>query len=119
MLEAYMQSIASLDSKIKKEAGEEQTLGDFISDKTDISNDCIWDYEVEKFMKKVKELLTEKEMEVLEYRFGLNHRDTHTLEETGKIMGASRERIRQIQKNALKKLKRNREISHWRNLIIE
>lgn len=46
-------------------------------------------------------LLTEREKKILEYRFGLTDGITHTLEETGKLFGVTRERIRQIEAKAL------------------
>lgn len=52
-------------------------------------------------------LLSKKEREVIEKRFNLNHTRKHTLEEIGKSFDVTRERIRQIEKSALQKLKRN------------
>ena len=49
--------------------------------------------------------LTEREREVIEMRFGLNAAEPRTLEEVGHAFGVTRERIRQIENNALKKLK--------------
>ena len=48
-----------------------------------------------------KLLLTEREIKIVEYRFGLEGGATHTLEETGKMFGVTRERIRQIEARAL------------------
>ena len=50
--------------------------------------------------------LSEKERKILEMRHGLNDGITHTLEEVGREFGVTRERIRQIQNLALKKLRR-------------
>jgi len=49
--------------------------------------------------------LTHKEAAVLEYRFGLNGEDEHTLRDVGKIYGVEQERIRQIEAKALQKLR--------------
>ena len=49
--------------------------------------------------------LNEREREVLEMRFGLNDGKDHTLEEVGKSFGVTRERIRQIEAKALRKLR--------------
>lgn len=48
-------------------------------------------------------LLTEREKKILEYRFGLTDGTTHTLEETGKMFGVTRQRIKQIEEKALEK----------------
>lgn len=49
--------------------------------------------------------LAERERKILEYRFGLTDFTTHTLEETGKLFGVTRERIRQIEAKALDKVR--------------
>jgi len=49
--------------------------------------------------------LNEREQKILYYRFGLKNTVPHTLEETGKILGVTRERVRQIQKKAIEKLR--------------
>lgn len=53
---------------------------------------------------KLSKNLTKREWNILQLRYGLNDKKPHTLEETGKIYGLTRERIRQIQEKALKKL---------------
>jgi RNA polymerase primary sigma factor len=50
-------------------------------------------------------VLSDREREVLEMRFGLNDGQDHTLEEVGKHFGVTRERIRQIEAKALRKLR--------------
>lgn len=49
-------------------------------------------------------VLTERERKVMEYRFGINDNNTHTLEETGKLFGVTRERIRQIEMKVIDKI---------------
>ena len=56
-------------------------------------------------LKEVLETLTKREEEVLELRFGLYDGTCHTLEEVGKKFGVTRERIRQIEAKALRKLR--------------
>jgi RNA polymerase nonessential primary-like sigma factor len=53
--------------------------------------------------------LPDKQREVVEYRFGLRGRDTATLEEVGQLVGVTRERVRQIQLDALARLRRRLE----------
>lgn len=67
---------------------------------------------VENFAKQIQDfllLLTQKERFVVERRFNLDHKERATLEEIGQHFSVTRERIRQIEKNALNKLKRNLE----------
>ena len=50
-------------------------------------------------------VLTERERKILDYRFGLTDNTTHTLEETGKVFGITRERVRQIEGKAMEKIR--------------
>jgi RNA polymerase primary sigma factor len=72
--------------------------------------------------KEVKELLEkavkdERELEILKLRFGLEEEDDHSLREIGKRYGVSRERIRQIQKRALDRLRIPAEKKGLRNYL--
>lgn len=84
---------------------EDSELEDFIS----LSTESIDNQFIEENLKDVIENLlknsnlTTKEIDILKLRFGIGTNDPKTLEETGKIYGVSRERIRQIQEKALKK----------------
>ena len=88
---------------------EDSELEDFIS----LSTESIDTQFIEENLKDVIENLlknshlTTKEIDILKLRFGIGTNDPKTLEETGKIYGVSRERIRQIQEKALKKIRRS------------
>lgn len=88
---------------------KDSELEDFIS----LSTESIDNQFIEENLKDVIENLlknshlTTKEIDILKLRFGLGTNDPKTLEETGKIYGVSRERIRQIQEKALKKIRRS------------
>ena len=88
---------------------EDSELEDFIS----LSTESIDNQFIEENLKDVIENLlknsnlTAKEIDILKLRFGLGTNDPKTLEETGKIYGVSRERIRQKQEKALKKIRRS------------
>ena len=56
-------------------------------------------------LKEILDTLTEREADVLRMRFGMYDGRTHTLEEVGQIFGVTRERIRQIENKAIRKLR--------------
>jgi RNA polymerase primary sigma factor len=60
--------------------------------------------------------LSRREMKIIQLRFGLDGEDPLTLEETGKILGITRERVRQIQEKASIKLRNSAEFQELRNL---
>jgi len=87
--------------------GEESKVLDLIQDKTAISPDS----QIEHFLDKERvenllEIMTEREREVLDMRFGLADGKTNTLAVVAKKLDISRERVRQIEEAALKKLRR-------------
>jgi len=60
--------------------------------------------------------LSEREAMVIAMRFGLAGNTDHTLEEVGKQLGVTRERVRQIEAKALRKLRRNKDLhSFWQD----
>ncbi len=69
------------------------------------------------FMKRVQELLSAKEFRVLEKRYGFSDNTPRTLEEVGSMMGVTRERVRQIEKKALKKLSLDKRIRTMRDIL--
>lgn len=86
---------------------EDSTVGDFLEDKNNYSP--IEAANLENLREAIKELietgLTEREAKVLMMRFGIGMNTDHTLEEVGKQFNVTRERIRQIEAKALRKLK--------------
>ena len=65
--------------------------------------------------------MTERELLILKMRFGIDmpNQDTWTLHQIAKIFNISYERVRQIEAQALKKLRNNRDMKELRHLIIE
>jgi RNA polymerase primary sigma factor len=93
----------SLESPI---GDEDSTLKDFIEDAKAVSPfDAVTHAELSRKLQVILATLTPREQEILRLRFGLGGESEHTLEEIGKRFKVSRERIRQIEKRALQKLK--------------
>jgi RNA polymerase primary sigma factor len=81
-------------------------LGDFLADDTVVEpGDAASRELLREQIKNVLAFLSDREREVLEMRFGLNDGKDHTLEEVGRSFGVTRERIRQIEAKALRKLR--------------
>lgn len=81
-------------------------LGDFLPDESVLEpGDAASNELLREQIRDVLGFLTDREREVLEMRFGLNDGKDHTLEEVGKSFGVTRERIRQIEAKALRKLR--------------
>jgi RNA polymerase primary sigma factor len=94
----------SLETPIGEE--EDSHLGDFIEDKKVVSpGDAAVSTNLSEQIKKVLKTLTPREEKVLRMRFGIGEKADHTLEEVGKDFNVTRERIRQIEAKALRKLR--------------
>ncbi|PAL01623.1 RNA polymerase sigma factor RpoD [Lentilactobacillus parakefiri] len=98
------QEPVSLETPIGEE--DDSHLGDFIEDQDATSPADHAAYELLKEqLESVLDTLTDREENVLRLRFGLDDGRTRTLEEVGKVFGVTRERIRQIEAKALRKLR--------------
>jgi len=106
----------SLETPIGEE--EDSHLGDFVEDKDAMSPD---EYASNQLLKeeinKVLDGLTEREEKVLRLRFGLYDGRTRTLEEVGREFNVTRERIRQIEGKALRKLRHPTRSKHLREFV--
>ena len=111
------QDPVSLETPIGEE--EDSHLGDFVPDESNMSPE---DFTVHEMLKEeisdVLLTLTEREEQVLRLRFGLDDGSSKTLEEVGQMFGVTRERIRQIEAKALRKLRhpsRSRKLKDFLN----
>ncbi|WP_059413350.1 RNA polymerase sigma factor RpoS [Cupriavidus basilensis] len=103
---ALNEHTTSLDTPFDLDPGS--SLLDFLSDEHNAAPDQeVAHRELENLMKQWLARLSEKHRYVVERRFGLNHIEPATLEELAEEMGLTRERVRQIQQEALVKLKRH------------
>ena len=94
----------SLDTPIGEE--EDSYLGDFIEDKKVVSpSEAVVQLNLSEQTRKVLSTLTPREEKVLKMRFGIDEKADHTLEEVGQNFDVTRERIRQIEAKALRKLR--------------
>jgi RNA polymerase primary sigma factor len=101
--------VAQLPVSLEKPVGDEDEseLGDFVADDAVLEPfEEASEHLQKEGVKRALEALPERERQVIELRYGLAGREPLTLEEVGKTFGVTRERIRQIENNTLKKLKR-------------
>ncbi len=98
------QKTTSLETPIGEDG--DSYLGDFIADETQLSPyDATANRMLKEDIERVLQTLTDREARVVRMRFGLNSSRPMTLEEVGKKFGVTRERIRQIEAKALRKLR--------------
>ena len=94
----------SLETPIGEE--EDSHLGDFIEDRGVVSpSDAVININLKEMTEQVLNTLTPREERVIKMRFGLEDGTEHTLEEVGQNFAVTRERIRQIEAKALRKLR--------------
>jgi len=98
------QEVTSLEAPVGED--KESFLGDFIPDESQLSPvDQASKQLLKNHLDEVLSTLSDREAKVLKLRFGLEGNKQMTLEEVGKVFGVTRERIRQIEAKALRKLK--------------
>jgi len=94
----------SLDTPVGDE--EDTSIGSFVEDeRTPGPADATSNALLAEALKEILDTLTEREADVLRMRFGMYDGRTHTLEEVGQLFGVTRERIRQIENKAIRKLR--------------
>jgi RNA polymerase primary sigma factor len=111
--------VAKRTVSLENHIGEGDTeLGALIEDKKSTSPlEAVINRDLQEKIHKMLNTLTPKEERILRMRFGLGDETPHTLEEVGQIFGVSRERIRQIEAQALRKLKHPNRSNHLRSFL--
>ncbi len=111
----------SLETPIGEE--EDSHLGDFIEDRGAVSpSDAVISVNLKEYTSQVLRTLTPREERVIKMRFGLEDGSEHTLEEVGQSFQVTRERIRQIEAKALRKLRhpsRSRKLKAFVDTVVE
>ncbi|HJD46741.1 MAG TPA: sigma-70 family RNA polymerase sigma factor [Candidatus Mediterraneibacter norfolkensis] len=103
---SYLQSPVSLETPVGEEG--ENSLGDMVEDRTEATPEEAMNTLVQKDeVRELLESLSDRERQVIRLRYGLEDGKTHTLEEIGKMLNVTRERVRQIEARAMEKLRRN------------
>lgn len=112
----WVKDASSLDVTIGED--EESTLGDFIEDDTATASfAAIEDNDRNAIIREVLSTLSERERFIIEHRFGIGLTKPETLEEVGKQMNLSKERVRQLETMALRKLRNPRRASLLKDFI--
>lgn len=96
--------LVSLDAPVFNDTGS-SSVGDFIEDGSLSPEDSLLDVSLKEDINLVLSTLTDKEREIIELRFGLDGKIPMSLKEIGEIYNLTKERIRQIEKKALERLK--------------
>ena len=112
----WLNDVGRLDTPVGDE--NDATLGDFIPDESDIGPQAEADLKgLQEAFKKTFKTLTPRETNVLIMRFGLDGNDPKTLEEIGKEFNVTRERIRQIEAKAKRKVKDPSRAKYFKDYI--
>lgn len=125
LLESYLYPVASLEQKIGDD--DESEVGEFMTGQNSLyggEEDNDPEYETQNILKKeainkafVLAKLAPREVGVMNLRFGLEDGVSHTLDEVGRKFGVTRERIRQIEARALRKLRHRRASKHLKDFL--
>jgi RNA polymerase primary sigma factor len=106
----------SLEANIHHD--EDTTLLEFIEDENSTRPDeYTFNNELSEKIKILLSTLSSREEKVIRLRFGIGEKEAYTLEEVGQKFGVSKERIRQIESMALRKLKHPKRIKYLKNLL--
>jgi RNA polymerase sigma factor (sigma-70 family) len=112
------EKVVSLDSTVWR--GERTTFIDFVADSSSLQADSVIALSsLPKNIDNALLILSSRERDVIKLRFGIGHENPSTLDEIGKQFGLTKERIRQIERGALQRLKRSNSAPALKSLIEE
>ena len=95
--------------------GEEICLGDLVRDEHSPDPEkAVMDLNLQEETRRILTTLTPREEKIIRMRFGIREKSDYTLEETGRVFGVTRERIRQIEATALRKLRHPQRIATYK-----
>lgn len=115
---AIKKSIIKEPVSLETPVTDDLNIGDYIQDKTTASpENQTKNKDMKNGIRKLLETLNEREQKIISSRFGINGEQPKTLEQLGQIMGYSKERIRQLEDLALKKLREKEEFLHFKDFI--
>src|SRR5574344_79677 len=113
---AMMKEPISLDTPVT----DDLKIEDYISDNTYNSpEEKTLKNAITNSMGELLSTLDEREKKILTFRFGINGEQTKTLEQLGKMLGFSKERIRQLEESAIQKLRGDERIKHFQDFVVE
>jgi RNA polymerase primary sigma factor len=108
------QETASLDTTVDED--NVTHLSDLIKDDNVVEPfEDVFSMTLQETLSDVLKNLSQREITIIQLRYGLNGEGPRTLEETGKLLGITRERVRQIQEKAIQKLRELQELSEYQN----
>lgn len=103
--------MVSLDASVRASDQDSATIGEFLEDsRYENPEDAVLDSSLKEDISSVLDTLTEKEASVLRYRFGLNGGKSMSLKEVGDVFNLTKERIRQIEKKAIRRMQHPKRI---------
>ena len=97
--------VVSFDSPVRKGEESDSTFGDFIEDESKGPEEEVVDGSMKAAVRNLLTVLSDKEKRIIEMRFGLDGEKPMSLKEIGEVYGLTKERIRQIEKRALERLR--------------
>jgi RNA polymerase primary sigma factor len=103
---------------LEMEIGDDNELGDFLEDEETLTPDeALNDVALSEAIEHTLETMVPREAEILRLRFGLGEGGPQTLEQVGKVLGLSRERIRQLERQAIQRLRQPQFAEELREFI--